>query len=89
MVALEASKLFCQLSPPELTTLPRVASERSYGAGKDIFKEGDEGDGVYRALAGAGAGGLARGQRPAARLQTLRVAVHPENPSQFVNNFHL
>ena len=47
MVALEASKLFCQLSPPELTALYRVASERSYAAGREIFKEGDEGDGVY------------------------------------------
>ena len=47
MVALEASILFCQLSPPELENLHRVASERSYAAGQEIFKEGDEGDGVY------------------------------------------
>jgi signal transduction histidine kinase len=47
MVALEASKLFCQLSPPELTALHRVASERSYAVGQEVFKEGDEGDGVY------------------------------------------
>jgi signal transduction histidine kinase len=47
MVALEASKLFCQLRPSELTSLHRVANERSYAAGKEIFKEGDEGDGVY------------------------------------------
>jgi signal transduction histidine kinase len=47
MVALEASQLFCQLSPPELSALRRVAQERTYAAGQDIFKEGDDGDGVY------------------------------------------
>ena len=47
MVALDASKLFCQLSPPDLQALHRVACERNYAAGKEIFKEGDEGDGVY------------------------------------------
>ena len=47
MVALEASQLFCQLSPPELSALRRVAQERSYAAGQEIFKEGDGGDGVY------------------------------------------
>jgi len=47
MVALEASQLFCQLSPPELSALRRVAAERTYAAGQEIFKEGDDGDGVY------------------------------------------
>src|SRR5664279_3838544 len=47
MVTLDASKLFCQLRPPELASLHRVANERRYAAGKEIFKEGDEGDGVY------------------------------------------
>jgi signal transduction histidine kinase len=47
MVALEASKLFCQLSPPELNALRRVAREQTYAAGREIFKEGDNGDGVY------------------------------------------
>jgi len=47
MVALEASKLFCQLSPTELKALRCVAQERSYAAGGEIFKEGGIGDGVY------------------------------------------
>ena len=47
MVALDASKLFCHLRPAELASLQHIANERSYAAGKEIFKEGDEGDGVY------------------------------------------
>jgi hypothetical protein len=47
MVALEASKLFCQLTPPELNALRRVVREQTYAAGREIFKEGDNGDGVY------------------------------------------
>jgi signal transduction histidine kinase len=47
MVALEASKLFGQLSPLELEALRRIAQERTYAAGQEIFKEGDVGDGVY------------------------------------------
>ena len=47
MVALEASKLFGQLSPLELEALRHVAAEQSYAAGREIFKEGDDGDGVY------------------------------------------
>jgi signal transduction histidine kinase len=47
VVALEASKLFCQLSPPELCALRRVARERGFAAGQEIFREGDNGDGVY------------------------------------------
>ena len=47
MVALEASKLFCQLNPAELNALRRVAREQTYAAGQEIFKEGDDGDGVY------------------------------------------
>ena len=47
MVTLEASKLFCQLSPPELSALRRVAREQRFSAGQEIFKEGDSGDGVY------------------------------------------
>ena len=47
MVALEASKLFCQLNPAELNALRRVAREQTYGAGQEIFKEGGDGDGVY------------------------------------------
>jgi signal transduction histidine kinase len=47
VVALEASKLFCQLSPPELSALRQVAREQTFSAGQEIFKEGDNGDGVY------------------------------------------
>jgi signal transduction histidine kinase len=47
MVSLEASNLFGQLSPLELDVLGRAAQVRTYAAGQEIFKEGDEGDGVY------------------------------------------
>jgi signal transduction histidine kinase len=47
VVTLEANKLFCQLSPPELSALRGIARERSFSAGQEIFKEGDKGDGVY------------------------------------------
>ena len=47
MVTLEANKLFCQLSPPELSALRRVARAQTFTAGQEIFKEGDNGDGVY------------------------------------------
>jgi signal transduction histidine kinase len=47
MVALEASKLFCQLSPSEVSTLRGVAQEQQFSPGQEIFKEGDAGDGVY------------------------------------------
>ena len=47
MVALEASKLFRQLSPPELSALRWLAKEKTFGAGREIFKEGDKGDGIY------------------------------------------
>jgi len=47
VVTLEASKLFCQLSPPELSALRRVARKQTFDAGQEIFKEGDHGDGVY------------------------------------------
>jgi signal transduction histidine kinase len=47
MVALEASKLFCRLNPPELGALRSIAREQSYAAEQEIFKEGDDGDGVY------------------------------------------
>jgi signal transduction histidine kinase len=47
VVTLEASKLFCQLSPPELSALRRIAREQQFSAGQEIFKEGDNGDGLY------------------------------------------
>jgi signal transduction histidine kinase len=47
VVTLEANKLFSQLSPPELSALRLIAREQTYAAGQEIFKEGDNGDGVY------------------------------------------
>jgi CRP-like cAMP-binding protein len=47
VVTLEASKLFCELNPGELTQLRSIAREQSFGDGQEIFKEGDQGDGVY------------------------------------------
>jgi len=47
MMSLEASRLFSQLGPEELSALRRIASERAFGAGQEIFDEGDQGDGLY------------------------------------------
>ncbi len=47
MVALDASKLFRNLSPAEHETLRKIAREHSYHQGAVIFKEGDNGDGIY------------------------------------------
>ena len=47
VVTLEASKLFCQLSQAELSALRRIARDQKFCAGQEIFKEGDNGDGVY------------------------------------------
>jgi signal transduction histidine kinase len=47
MVTLEASKLFRNLGAAELSALRQIAQERKFPAGQDIFKEGDNGDGVY------------------------------------------
>lgn len=47
MVTLENCSLFRQLSPPELSALSRLAQEKNFPAGGEIFREGDNGDGVY------------------------------------------
>jgi signal transduction histidine kinase len=47
MVTLEASKLFDQLNRVELKALRQIAREQQFPAGREIFKEGDKGDGVY------------------------------------------
>jgi signal transduction histidine kinase len=47
MVALEASKLFRQLPAAELEPLLATAQQRHFETGREIFKEGDPGDGVY------------------------------------------
>lgn len=47
MVTLETCALFRQLRPAELAALHRIAQEKKYPAGREIFREGDPGDGVY------------------------------------------
>ena len=47
MVLLEASRFFNQLSKQEMATLRIAAREKTFDASQEIFKEGDEGDGVY------------------------------------------
>jgi signal transduction histidine kinase len=47
VITLETSTLFHQLSPAELDALRQIASEQLFARGKEIFKEGDRGDGVY------------------------------------------
>jgi signal transduction histidine kinase len=47
MVTLEACPLFHQLTPAELKALQAAALERTFSDNQEIFKEGDQGDGVY------------------------------------------
>lgn len=47
MGALEASKLFRKLNPVEQEAVRKIAVEKSFSAGAQIFKQGDAGDGVY------------------------------------------
>ena len=47
MAALDASKPFRKLNPVERESLRKIAVERSFSAGQQIFKEGDSGDGIY------------------------------------------
>src|SRR6266511_3311107 len=47
MVALEASKLFRQLPAGKLMPLLASSQEMRFAAGREIFKEGDPGEGVY------------------------------------------
>jgi signal transduction histidine kinase len=47
MVTLEESKPFRQIAPKDMAPLRQAACERVFAAGQEIFKEGDEGDGVY------------------------------------------
>ena len=52
MVTLESCALFRQLSPPELAALRRITQEKNFPMGREIFKEGDHGDGVYLVQSG-------------------------------------
>ena len=47
VVALEASKLFSQVNPADLSALRQSVREQTFTPGQEIFKEGDAGDGVY------------------------------------------
>lgn len=47
MAELEASKPFRNLNPIEKEALRKIAQERNFSAGQQIFKEGDSGDGIY------------------------------------------
>src|SRR5437764_11299171 len=47
MVALERTQLFSRLPPQELEAVRRIAREEQFPVGQEVFKEGDEGDGVF------------------------------------------
>jgi signal transduction histidine kinase len=53
MVTFEACPLFQQLKPHELKHLRAVAVEKKFSNEREIFKEGDTGDGVYVVKDGA------------------------------------
>lgn len=53
MVALDASKPFRNLSRTDREVLCKIAQERSFPPGEEIFKEGDNGDGIYVVKDGA------------------------------------
>lgn len=46
-MTLDACTLFRDLSPAELASLNRIAVEKTYPAGSEIFREGSSGDGLY------------------------------------------
>jgi len=47
MIDLESVELFKGLDPRELQAVREIAQERAFGAGAQIFSEGEAGDGVY------------------------------------------
>ena len=52
MVTLESCKLFGALTEAELKQLREAALERTFPAGREVFSEGDAGDGVYLVKSG-------------------------------------
>jgi len=52
MVVLKTSKLFSGMVASELEVLEHTAQVKSYKAGRNIFQEGDPGDGLYLILEG-------------------------------------
>lgn len=53
MLTLETSKLFGGLKPADLQELVSLTQLRTYADGETIFKEGDQGDGMYMVRDGA------------------------------------
>lgn len=53
MITLESCKLFSALSAQELDQLRGVTRELAFPAGRQIFSEGDAGDGIYIVKSGA------------------------------------
>jgi len=47
VVTFDSSALFRQLGPEDLKPLRGIAREQQFSTGSQIFKEGDQGDGVY------------------------------------------
>ncbi len=47
MIPLESTKLFSSLGPKEIDRVRQSVREMSFAAGKEIFKEGEPGDGIY------------------------------------------
>lgn len=62
MAALETSKVFGNLKPTEQDQLRKIAQERSFLSGQEIFREGDSGDGIYIVKEGAVEISVAMGQ---------------------------
>lgn len=52
MVTLESSPPFRMLDAADLAALGKIAQERTYSSGEQIFQEGDRGDGVYLVKSG-------------------------------------
>jgi signal transduction histidine kinase len=52
MAMVEPSGLFARLADKDLEAVRRITSERVYATGREIFKEGDAGDGLYLVKAG-------------------------------------
>jgi signal transduction histidine kinase len=47
VVTLEDNKLFSHLNAEDLKSLRAITREQTFAAGREIFKEGDPGDGIY------------------------------------------
>ncbi len=52
MIPLESTKLFSKLVPPEIEIVRQATREITFAPNKEIFKEGDPGDGLYLVKSG-------------------------------------